>query len=56
MAKLTQVDIADIKARLLEGEFQHMIAAAYGVNQGRISEINRGTRGIHITPKRKENL
>jgi len=54
MAQLSESDIADIKARLMSGEFQHVIAAKYCVNQGRISEINRGARGTHVSPKRKE--
>lgn len=41
---LTAQDIADIKARLRQGEYQHHIAADYGLNQGRISEINTGKR------------
>jgi len=55
MAKLNDRDIADIKARLLNGDFQHVIAADYGVNQGRVCEINRGKRGLHVSPKRKES-
>lgn len=42
---LTAQDIADIKARLQRGEYQHDIAADYGLNQGRVSEINTGKRG-----------
>ncbi len=45
---LTARDIADIKARLRGGEYQHHIAADYGLNQGRISEINTGKR--HSVP------
>lgn len=48
--QLTAQDIADIKARLREGEYQHDIAADYGLNQGRISEINTGKRGGAIKP------
>ena len=54
MGRLTETDIADIKARLQTGEFQHVIAADYGVNQGRVCEVNRGQRGAHIAPKCKE--
>lgn len=39
---LTADDVANIKARLKAGEYQHHIAADYGINQGRISEINTG--------------
>lgn len=41
---LTAQDIANIKARLRQGEYQHHIAADYGLNQGRISEIKKGKR------------
>lgn len=47
---LTAQDIADIKARLRQGEYQHHIAADYGLNQGRISEINTEKRGARIEP------
>lgn len=47
---LTAQDIADIKARLRRGEYQHHIAADYGLNQGRVSEINTGKRGVMIQP------
>ena len=43
--QLTAQDIADIKVRLRLGEYQHHIAADYGLNQGRVSEINTGKRG-----------
>lgn len=48
--QLTAQDIADIKVRLLQGEYQHHIAADYGLNQGRVSEINTGKRGVTIQP------
>jgi len=48
--RLTAQDIADIKARLRQGEYQHDIAADYGLNQGRVSEINTGKRGYAIQP------
>ncbi|WP_074219641.1 hypothetical protein [Rhodovulum sp. ES.010] len=41
---LTAQDLADIKARLAQGEHQHRIAARYDLNQGRISEIATGKR------------
>lgn len=47
---LTAQDIVDIKARLRQGEYQHHIAADYGLNQGRVSEINTGKRGVAIQP------
>ncbi|WP_138513788.1 hypothetical protein [Maricaulis alexandrii] len=48
--KLTPKDVLDIKRRLKRGEHQHDIAAAYGLNQGRISEINTGKRFADIPP------
>lgn len=48
--QLTAQDIADIKVRLRQGEYQHHIAADYGLNQGRVSEINTGKRGVTIHP------
>lgn len=48
-AKLTDETIRAIWARLREGHIQHDIAADLGINQGRISEVNTGRRGAHIT-------
>lgn len=48
--KLTPKDVLDIKRRLKHGEYQHHIAAAYGLNQGRISEIKNGHRFAEISP------
>ena len=51
---LSDAAIADIWARLRAGDVQHDIAADYGTNPGRVSEINTGKRGNHVTglPKR----
>ncbi|VVT16368.1 conserved hypothetical protein [Sphingomonas sp. EC-HK361] len=46
---LSDQAIADIWKRLRAGDFQHDIAADYGVNAGRVSEINTGKRGNHVT-------
>lgn len=43
-SKLSVKDIVMIKLRLAKGDMQHDIAADYGINQGRISEINTGKR------------
>lgn len=43
-AHLTSNTILEILERLKNGEFQHDIAADYGLNQGRVSEINTGKR------------
>ena len=42
--KLTEEDAIQIWILLLQGMHQHKIAALYGVNQGRISEIKTGKR------------
>lgn len=36
----------EVKLRLAAGELQHDIAADLGWNQGRISEVNTGKRGV----------
>lgn len=46
---LSDAAIADIWSRLRAGDHQHDIAADYGVNSGRVSEINTGRRGNHVT-------
>lgn len=53
---LTAQDIADIKARLRRGEYQHDIAADYGLNQGRISEIKTGKRHIGPPPSAQVSM
>lgn len=35
-----------VKTRLAAGEYQHDIAADLGWNQGRVSEVKTGKRGI----------
>lgn len=47
--KLTDEIIRTIWNRLRSGEFQHDIAADLGLNQGRVSEVNTGKRGAHVT-------
>lgn len=48
-AKLTDEVIRSIWKRLRAGHFQHDIAADLGINQGRVSEVNTGKRGGHVT-------
>ena len=43
--KLSDNVVRDIMERLRRGEYQHDIAADYGINLGRISEIYTGKRG-----------
>lgn len=59
MAKITNLsahDVATIKARIQQGDLLHDIAADYGLNQGRVSEINTGKRWPHIKPLAGESL
>lgn len=53
---LTAQDIADIKVRLRQGDYQHHIAADYGLNQGRISEIKTGKRHNGPLPQEQVSL
>lgn len=48
--ELTPKQVANIKARLMTGEFQHVIASDYNLNQGRINEIAKGKRFAKIKP------
>lgn len=48
-AKLTDDIVRAIWERLRKGDYQHDIAADLGLNQGRVSEVNTGKRGGHIT-------
>ena len=47
--KMTDETIRKIWEMLRMGHHQHVIAAKFGLNQGRVSEINTGKRGGHIT-------
>lgn len=47
---LNREDAAVIKLRLSHDEKQHDIAADYGVNQGRISEIKTGKKFADVLP------
>lgn len=42
--RLSEKDAIEIVRRYDAGEAQHLIAAAYRVNQGRVSEIMTGKR------------
>lgn len=42
--QLTSEDAVQIWLRHWGGEYQHFIAASYGVNQGRVNEILKGKR------------
>jgi len=42
--RLTFDDAVDIQRRLRRGEYQHRIAARFGVNPGRVAEIKKGEK------------
>lgn len=42
--KLTKEDAVQVWVRHWGGEYQHAIAASFGVNQGRINEVLKGRR------------
>lgn len=42
--QLTFDDAVDIWLRSWNGEYQHNIAASYGVNPGRVNEVLKGHR------------
>lgn len=48
--RLTEDEIAVAKRARLGGYVNHEIAAYFGVNQGRIAEINTGEVGAHVAP------
>ena len=47
---LTSEEIAVTKRARMLGYLNHHIAAYYGINQGRIAEVNTGHRGAAIPP------
>ena len=51
--KITVDQAPIVKGMLLRGDRQHDIAAWFGVNGGRITEINRGQKFLDITPQTK---
>jgi len=44
--RLTFDDAVDVWLRHWAGEYQHAIAASYGVNPGRVNEILKGRKHI----------
>jgi hypothetical protein len=42
--------VAVIKRARMMGYFNHIIAAYYRINQGRIAEVNTGKRGVDVAP------
>ena len=48
--KLSPAQVAIVKLALRLRYYQHVIAAYFGVNQGRVSEINSGKRFVGVAP------
>ena|SRR5690625_4172923 len=46
---LDKREISIVKGTIARGDRQHDIAAYFGVNGGRIAEINTGATGAHIS-------
>ena len=47
---------AKIKTMLAFGMSQHDIAARFGINQGRVSEVNKGKRHPDVPPASLDTL
>lgn len=47
-AKLTEVQVREIRARLVAGESQTSVARRYGVTQGAVSQLHRGRTWAHV--------
>lgn len=53
---LTDREISIVKGMLSRGDLQHNIAAYFGINSGRIAEINTGHRGAGVAAAPVEEL
>jgi hypothetical protein len=54
--RLTESDVAIVKAMLARGDRQHDIAAWFGVNGGRVGEIASGRAYCAVQPEAGANL
>lgn len=50
--RLTDADVAEVKARLARGESVRVVASVYGVSSSTVSDIKRGVSWRHIPPAR----
>lgn len=48
--QVTPAMAAEIKAMLAQGLYNHQIAAHFGINQGRVSEVNTGKLHATVAP------
>lgn len=53
-AKLSEAMVAQIKARLLAGEWPHMVARDYPVCRSHVSAIGKGKVWAHVLPHQAE--
>ena len=54
--RLTPVDASIVKGMIARGDRHHDIAAWFGVNQGRIAEVNAGTIHADVAIASAESL
>jgi hypothetical protein len=56
--QLTPDDAVQVWLRHWNGDYQHVIAADYGVNQGRVNEVLKGRRypGSETIARQKRDL
>lgn len=55
--KLSPDDAVQVWLRHWQGEYQHVIAASFGVNQGRVCEVLKGLRhpgAEHIARQKRD--
>lgn len=51
--KLSESDVGEIKARLLDGETGRSIAASFRISEGMVCHIRKGRQWADIEPKRR---
>lgn len=56
--QLTPADAVQVWLRRWQGEYQHTIAASFGVNQGRVNEVLKGKRhpGTEVIARKKRDM
>ena len=56
--QLTSDDAVQVWLRHWQGEYQHSIAASFGVNQGRVNEVLKGKRhpGTEHVARQKRDM
>jgi hypothetical protein len=56
--KLSPEDAVQVWLRHWQGDYQHVIAASFGVNQGRVCEVLKGYRhpGSEVIARQKRDM